>query len=201
MSVRVDAHGWLGKAAGEGEHRLAVDPVVGQLAVAPPGEHLDHLVGDLLQLGRAQPQPVLGREGRVLPLGVGVGVGHPVAQPLLLAACAQGLGLLRRGDGRLVDEVAPAPAGARGDETPPPLAPVAGQLGCLLDQPGRGQHLEVVARVADGLAGARREHRGGRRAVDLERVHDPRAERVGQRGQRGGVAQGADLGSGHAHHA
>ena len=57
-----------------------------------------------------------------------------------------------------------------------------------------------MARVADGLTGARGEHRRRRRAVDLEGVHDPGAERVGQRRERRGVAQGADLGSGHAVH-
>ncbi len=156
--------------------------------------------GTPAELVGGQPQPVLGRERHVVPLGGGLGVDQPVAHALLLPAQVEGLGLLGRGDRGLVGELAAAPPGAGGHQPPPALALVAGQLGGLLDEPGGGQHLEVVARVADRLPGAQGEHGCRRRAVDLERVHDPRAERVGERGERRGIAQGAYLRSGHAAH-
>ena len=186
---RADAHGWLGKARAKAKTGSRCTPSSGTSRLPQRREHLDHLVGELLQLGGAQPQPVLGRERRVLPLGVGVGVGHPVAHaapaggaaPSASASCAAVTAAWSTRSRRL--HRVPAL-----DQAPPALAPVAGQLGRLLDQAGRGEHLEVVARVADGLAGARGEHGCRRRAVDLERVHDPRAERVGQ-GRQGAASR------------
>ena len=44
---------WLGREpSGEDEHRLALDAVVGHLALRPPHQHVDHLVGDGLELVR-----------------------------------------------------------------------------------------------------------------------------------------------------
>ena len=137
------------------------------MQVAGPG------VGGLLaQLLGGQPHPVLRREGRGVPLRDGLGVGVPLLGALELPLQGKGLGCVRGGDGsRVVGEVGAGPPGTGVDEPPPPLTAVLGQLGRLLDQPGLGQHLEVVAGAADGLSGALRQARGGRGTVHLEGVH------------------------------
>jgi hypothetical protein len=74
------------------------------------------------------------------------------------------------------------PAQRDRDVPPPAFAAVPGQLRHFVDQPGPGQHLEVVADVADVLAGALRQLARRGRAVDAQHLEQPAPYGVAARG-------------------
>jgi len=77
--------------------RTALGALLGDLPLAPSLQDGHDLLGDGIHLLRGEREPVLGGEGRVVPDGVGVGIGHPLLHALDLAAQLQHFGFAGEG--------------------------------------------------------------------------------------------------------